>query len=224
MQTAREPIVGSSPYPYDFAWRQVHELDGGAGLVVTIVAGAMLCMATLVLWLVSVPFNPVRVDYQTLLVATALVLFFHELAHAVAFSCGRARGLRIECAWQKYRPHLRYQGAVSRTHYLAVLAAPIVAVSLMPIACRCCCRCISGDVVLVSLLNALVRAATRGGRARVPAGAGARVRAAPGRARDLEAGRFLTQRSLRLIDAIATCDWTPSHSRHNLRPWRQPQP
>src|SRR4029079_15314862 len=55
------------------------------------------------------------------------------------------------------------------------------------------------------------------GRARVPAGAGARVRAAPGRARDLEAGRFLTQRSSRLIDAIATCDWTPSHSIHNLR-------
>ena len=156
MQTAREPIVGSSPYPYDFAWRQVHELDGGAGFVVTIVAGAMLCMATLVLWLVSVPFNPVRVDYQTLLVATALVLFFHELAHAVAFSCGRARGLRIECAWQKYRPHLRYQGAVSRTHYLAVLAAPIVAVSLMPIAISLLLSLRSGDVVLVSLLNALV--------------------------------------------------------------------
>ena len=156
MQTAREPIVGSSPYPYDFAWRQVHDLDGGAGQVVTLVAGATLCMATLVLWLVFVPFSPVRVDYQTLLVATALVLFFHELAHAVAFSCGRARGLRIECAWQKYRPHLRYQGAVSRTHYLAVLAAPMVAVSLAPVALSLILSLHSGDLVLVSLLNALV--------------------------------------------------------------------
>ena len=156
MQTAREPIVGSSPYPYDFAWRQVHEFDGSAGLVVTLVAGAMLCMATLVLWIVLVPFNPVRIDYQTLLVATALVLFFHELSHAVAFSCGRARGLRVECAWQKYRPHLRYQGAVSRTHYLAVLAAPIVAVSLVPILISLLLSLRSGDLVLVSLLNALV--------------------------------------------------------------------
>jgi hypothetical protein len=156
MQTAREPIVGSSPYPYDFAWRQVHEFDGSAGLVVTLVAGAMLCMATLVLWLVLVPFNAVRIDYQTLLVATALVLFFHELSHAVAFSCGRARGLRVECAWQKYRPHLRYQGAVSRTHYLAVLAAPIAAVSLVPILISLLLSLRSGDLVLVSLLNALV--------------------------------------------------------------------
>jgi Putative zincin peptidase len=156
MQTAREPIVGSSPYPYDFAWRQVHEFDGSAGLVVTLVAGAMLCMATLVLWLVLVPFNPVRIDYQTLLVATVLVLFFHELSHAVAFSCGRTRGVRIECAWQKYRPHLRYHGAVSRTRYLAVLAAPIVAVSLVPILMSLLLSLRSGDLVLVSLLNALV--------------------------------------------------------------------
>jgi len=156
MQTAREPLVGSSPYPYDFAWRQVHEIDGSAGLVVTLVAGAILCMATLVLWLVFVPFNPVHVDYQALLVATALVLFFHELSHAVAFSCGRARGLRIECGWHRYRPHLRYLGAVSRTHYLVVLAAPIVAVSLLPIAMSLVLSLHSGDLVMVSLLNALV--------------------------------------------------------------------
>ena len=156
MQTVRGPLVGSSPYPYDFTWRRVHELDGSIGLVINLVAGTMLCMATLVLWLVLVPFKPVRIDYATLLVATAFVLFFHEFAHAMAFSCGRARGLRIECAWQRYRPNLRYHGAVSRTHYLVVLAAPIVIVSLVPIVLSFALSLRSGYLVLISLLNALV--------------------------------------------------------------------
>ena len=156
MQTVREPRVGSSPYPYDFAWRQVHDLDGSTGLVINLVAGTILCMATLAIWLVFVPFKPVRIDYATLLVGTILVLLFHELSHAVAFACGRVRGLRVECVWQRYRPHLRYHGAVSRGHYLAVLAAPLVIVSLAPIAVSAALSLQSGDLVLISLLNALV--------------------------------------------------------------------
>jgi hypothetical protein len=156
MQTVREPVVGSSPYPFDFAWRQVQELDGSTGLLVSLVAGSMLCMATLLLWLVLAPFHPIRIDYATLLAGAILVLVLHELAHAVAFSCGRARGVRVECAWLRHRPQLRYRGAVSRAHYLGVLVAPIVVVSLLPIAVSASLSLHSGDLVLVSMLNALV--------------------------------------------------------------------
>jgi Putative zincin peptidase len=156
MQFAREPLVGSSPYPYDVAWRQVYEIDASVGQVLSIVAGAILCLATFVLWLLAVPFRPVRIDYATLLVAAVMVLFFHELAHAAVFTCGRARGLRVECEWQKYRPHLRYHGAVSRSRYIAVLLAPLAVVSLVPIAVSAALSLHSGDLVLISLLNALV--------------------------------------------------------------------
>ena len=156
MQFVREPLVGSSPYPYDVAWRQVHEIGADVGTVLALVTGAVLCMATFVLWIVAVPFNPIRVDYATLMVATAMVLAFHELAHAMTFTCGRARGLRVECVWQKYRPHLRYHGAVSRSRYIAVLVAPIVAVSIAPIVASAMLSLHSGDLVLISLLNALV--------------------------------------------------------------------
>jgi hypothetical protein len=156
MQFAREPLVSSSPYPYDVAWRQVYEIDANVGQVLSIVAGAMLCIATFVLWLVAVPFRPVHIDYATLIVATVMVLFFHELAHALIFTCGRSRGLRVECAWQKYRPHLRYHGAVSRSRYIAVLMAPLVLVSLLPIAVSVVLSLRAGDVMLISLLNALV--------------------------------------------------------------------
>jgi len=156
MQFAREPLVGSHPYPYDIAWRQVHEIGDDAGLVLSLVAGAVLCMATFVLWILAVPFRPVRIDYTTLAIATAMVLVLHELAHAMTFTCGRARGLRIECVWQKYRPHLRYHGAVSRSRYIAVLLAPLAAVSIAPIALSVLLSLHSGDLVLLSLLNSLV--------------------------------------------------------------------
>ena len=156
MQFAREPLVGSSPYPYDVAWRQVYEIDASVGQVLSIVAGAILCLFTFVLWLLAVPLRPLRVDYATLMIAAVMVLFFHELAHAMMFTCGRARGLRVECAWQKYRPHLRYHGAVSRSRYIAVLMAPMVLVSLLPIVVAAVLSLRTGDLMLISLLNALV--------------------------------------------------------------------
>ena len=155
MQFVREPLVGSSPYPYDVAWRQVHEVGDEVGLVLSAFSGLLLCLATFALWM-TVPFHAVRIDYATVMVATVMVLFFHELAHAAMFTCGRARGLRVECAWQKYRPHLRYHGAVSRSRYIAVLLAPLAVVSIAPIAVSLLLSLHSGDLVLISLLNALV--------------------------------------------------------------------
>jgi hypothetical protein len=156
MQFAREPLVGSSPYPYDLAWRQVHDIAADVGQVFSVVAGAVLCIAAFALWIVTVPFNPVRIDYATLIIATAMVLFFHELAHAAAFTWGRDRGRRVEVVWQKYRPHLRYHGAVSRSRYIAVLLVPLVAVTLLPILASIALSLRSGDLVVISLLNALV--------------------------------------------------------------------
>jgi hypothetical protein len=156
MQFVREPLVGSSPYPYDVAWRQVHDVDADVGQVFSVIAGAVLCITTFALWLVAVPFHPMQIGYSTLILATVMVLFFHELAHAAMFTCGRSRGLRVECAWQKYRPHLRYHGAVSRSRYIAVLLTPLAAVSLVPIVASMALSLHSGDLVLISLLNALV--------------------------------------------------------------------
>lgn len=156
MQFAREPLVGSSPYPYDVAWRQVHDIAADVGQVFAIVVGAVLCIAAFALWIVAVPFHPVRIDYATLLIAAAMVLFFHELAHAATFTWGRDRGRRVEVVLQKYRPHLRYHGAVSRSRYIAVLLAPLVAITLLPILASIALSLRSGDLVVISLLNALV--------------------------------------------------------------------
>ena len=159
MRLAREPAVESLFYPYDSEWRQVSEPDGDVAQVCALAAGAILCLAALVCWLLFAPFRPVRVDYVTIAAALAIVVVVHELTHAVAFTCGRRRSLRVELHWRKYTPQLRYQGAVSRTHYVVVLAAPFVVVSLGAVAFSALLSIGSGDLVLISLLNALVSGA-----------------------------------------------------------------
>jgi len=146
--------VDAVPHAYDTAWNELCEPDAGVGQVLALVAGAGVCTATLVAWLLAAPFNPVRIDYTTLVVAVVIVLVLHELAHAWTFASDRGRTVRIERRQRKIA--LRYEGTLSRNHYLAVLIAPFVVVSLLPVAVSSIASIGSGDVVLISMLNALV--------------------------------------------------------------------
>jgi hypothetical protein len=137
------------------AWNQVRELDDSIQQVLSLVAGASLCFATLVLWLMVAPFKPVHIGYTTLAVAAFIVVVLHELAHALAFTAKRGQDLRVGLAWRKWRLSMRYEGALSRGHYILVLAAPLAAISLLPVAVSCVDSLHSGDIVLVSMLNAL---------------------------------------------------------------------
>lgn len=155
MRSARAPITEGFSYPYDSAWRQVREPAGDVVQVFSLVAGAALAVATLVLWLVLVPFQPIRIDYATLLVALLIVVVVHELAHAIVFSFGSKRERRVEVQWRKHRPVLRYDGWLTRTHYLCVLLMPFAAISLGAVLACFALGIDSGDLVLLSMVNAL---------------------------------------------------------------------
>jgi len=155
MRFAREPVVASIPYAYDSAWNQVGEPESGVLHVLTLITGAALCLGTLVAWLLLAPFKPVHIDYVTLAVAALLVVALHELAHAVAFTMKRGSDLRVACAFRKGRPQLRYEGACTRNHYVLVLAAPLLVVSALPVLVCSIATLGSGDMVLISMLNAL---------------------------------------------------------------------
>ena len=154
MRFAREPVLASAPYAYDSAWNQVREPDSGLLQILALVTGATLCVAVLVGWILLAPFKPVRIDYATFAVAALLVVVLHEFTHAVVFTMKRG-DLRVGCALRKGRLSMRYEGAVSRNHYVLVLTAPLLAVSLLPVAVALLVRIDSGDVVLISMLNAL---------------------------------------------------------------------
>lgn len=156
MRFARELQHDAVPYAYDRAWNQLREPEGDVAQVFALVAGATLCVAVLVSWLLFAPFKPIRIDYVTFAVAIVIVLFLHELAHALAFTLRRGHSLRVECEWRRRRLQFRYEGMVSRNHYVAVLAAPLAAVSFIPVAASAIATSGSGDLVLISMLNALV--------------------------------------------------------------------
>jgi hypothetical protein len=155
MRSARAPITDAFFYPYDTAWRQVHEPGEDVSQIFSLVAGATLCVGTLVLWLLLAPVKAMSVGYFALLVALLLVVVLHELTHVVAFTCRGHRALRVDLVWRRHRPQLRYDGALSRTHYLVVLAAPFFVISLAPIAVCVLMHAGYGDLVLISLVNAL---------------------------------------------------------------------
>ena len=156
MRFAREPVLASPPYAYDTAWNQVREPDSGVLQVLALVTGATLCVAVLAGWLLFAPFKPVRIDYATFAVAALVVVVLHEFAHAVAFTMKRGSDLRVGFAFRKGRLSMRYEGAVGRNHYVLVLTAPLLAVSLLPVAVASLAAIGSGDVVLISMLNALI--------------------------------------------------------------------
>jgi len=133
----------------------VREPDSGLLQILALVTGATLCVAVLVGWILLAPFKPVRIDYATFAVAALVVVVLHEFAHAVAFTMKRGSDLRVGFALRKGRLSMRYEGAVGRNHYVLVLTAPLLAVSLLPVAVASLAAIGSGDVVLISMLNAL---------------------------------------------------------------------
>ena len=155
MKSVRAPTTEGFNYPYDAAWRQVREPADDVAQIFSLVAGAALAVATLVLWLVFVPFQPIRVDYATLLVALFVVVVVHELAHAIVFASGSKRERRVEVVWRKHRLLLRYHGALTRMHYLFVLLTPFAAISLGLVFAASVLHLSSGDLVLLSLVNAV---------------------------------------------------------------------
>lgn len=156
MRFAREPLAGTVPYAYDVAWNQVREPDANTQQALALVAGATLCIATFVAWLVLAPFKPMHIGYATLAIAAIIVMFLHELSHAMAFTMKRSDDLRVACAWRKWRLSVRYEGAVTRNHYVLVLVAPLVALSAVPVVVSWVASAHSGDIALVSIINALV--------------------------------------------------------------------
>ena len=155
MRSARAPVTDVFHYLHDAGWREVREPDARMTQLFGLIAGAALCVGTLVLWLVLVPSKPIRIDYVALVLALLVAFVLHELTHAVVFTWRSPRTRRVEIVWRRHHPEIRYEGATSRLHYLTVLAMPFFAISLAPIAAAMLLRIAPGDLVLVSLLNAL---------------------------------------------------------------------
>ena len=157
MRSARVPATAGFFCPHDDGWKHLPEPH--AAQIGVLAAGAMLCVTTLVLWLLLAPFKPIPLDFVPLLLALSIAVVLHEITRAAVFTWGNPAARRVEIVWRRYVPHLRYEGAVSRARYLAMLTAPFLAISLAPIAAAVLLRIGSGDLVLIALVNAFISGA-----------------------------------------------------------------
>ena len=115
-----------------------------------------LFIAMLVMWALLTPLDTVAVDHVTLIEMAFALPPLHAAARVAALGReawrrdddgGEAR--RISSA--PYRPI-----GVSRARYIAMLAMPLVALSIVPMLGAAIARCAPGEIVAFSLFNALV--------------------------------------------------------------------
>jgi len=152
MRLVRGPITDLPGFTGSAMWRPLREPDPGLAQVLALPIALTLGTAVVVLWAVLTPFTDPKLNPQSL-VATLIVLVpLHEFAHAAAFPRS-LRSAQLSIALWPWRVH--YDGELSRHRYLAILAMPLLAISVVPALVCAMLGSVSHPVASISLLNAL---------------------------------------------------------------------
>lgn len=138
-------------------WRTLRQPDEDLALVLAIPIGASLATTVLVLWILTTPWTHFVVDEGSLLAGFAVAVVAHEIVHAAAFPWSPSRPwIALEWFPAPLRLHAGYDHELSRERLLWVQGAPLVFVSLGPLALFAAIGIAPAPVVLVTLLNALI--------------------------------------------------------------------
>ena len=141
-------------------WRTLRQPDEELALVLAIPIGASLATSMIVLWILFTPWTNIVVDEWSLLAAFGVAVAAHEIAHARAFPWSPGRPwIVLECSTTALAFHAGYDHELSRDRQLLVLGAPLVFVSVVPLALSAALGTAPPLVVLVTLLNALISGA-----------------------------------------------------------------
>jgi hypothetical protein len=156
MQFVLGPFVHAHRCALDGTWRQVRETDGGLTQVLLLPISLGAGIAVLVLWLLCAPFTISALDAPVLVAGFAILVPLHEFMHAVSYPSSSGTGSLAITVWPSRLLFCAgYDGEVSRARYIGVQAAPLLAVSLGPIALCAVLGIESAHLALISLLNAL---------------------------------------------------------------------
>jgi hypothetical protein len=141
-------------------WRTLRQPDEELALVLAIPIGASLATTVLVLWILATPWTNIVVDEWSLLAALGLAVAAHETAHMLAFPWSPGRPwIALEYSSTALALHAGYDHELSRDRLLLVLGAPLVFVSLVPLALSAAVEMAPPLVALVTLVNALISGA-----------------------------------------------------------------
>jgi Putative zincin peptidase len=141
-------------------WRTLRQPDEELALVLAIPIGTSLATTVLVLWILATPWTNIVADEWSLLSAFVVAVTAHEIAHALAFPWLPAPPwIALELSRTAFALHAGYDHELSRARLLWVQSAPLVFVSLLPLALSAAFGTAPPLVALVTLLNALLSGA-----------------------------------------------------------------
>jgi len=138
-------------------WRVVREAEPDLTQIFELQISLVLAALVLLCWLLAVPGVGFALEPGTFVAVCAALALLHEAAHAAAFPRGpdgEATILSFRRSPPAFGAH--WTGAWSRRRYVAMLAMPIVVLSLAPVAAFASLGDVPNAVASLSLLNALV--------------------------------------------------------------------
>lgn len=140
----------------DVSWRLIREADPELARLFGLQIALALGFTVLVLWLLAIPDAELALDEVTLVAACGALAPLHELTHAAAFPRS-ADGTRIlELRLSRVLLCARYTGTLSRNRYVATMVLPLLALSFAPVGVAACAGFAPSEVVVISIVNALV--------------------------------------------------------------------
>ncbi len=139
----------------DVSWRTVREVEPELARLFGVQIALVIGFFVLVLWVVAHPSVDFTIDAMSFVAVCVVLALLHELAHAAVFP-RTAGGTRL----LEFRPTrlllcARYTGTIPRNRYVAMLAAPFVALSVVPVVLCAALGFAPSEVVAGSFVNAL---------------------------------------------------------------------
>ena len=120
--------------PEDEGWTLIREPKPSVFLVIALLLGIPFSLALIILWLILTPIEHKQLNLLYTFIAFPCVIFFHELAHAVALAKMRSEHQTYFGFWpRRLAFYVHYTGPMSRIRYLTISILPYFLLSIVPL-------------------------------------------------------------------------------------------
>jgi len=138
-------------------WSRLVAPEPGVAQALQLPLSITLCVAVFVLWALLTPLDAIVVDRTQLLEIAFALPPLHAVMRGMTMRGVATNGPAQEAPCELARMHAALAGeiGVSRSRYLATLALPLVALSIVPLVLAAATGRTPGEIVACSLFNAL---------------------------------------------------------------------
>jgi hypothetical protein len=155
------PIPAAPDFTPDETWRSLKEPSPWLMQLIATPIGIVASIILLLLWTTLTPLRITIPRHEAglliILPCFASLIIIHELIHAAVHPMKGCSPQSILGFWaSRLLFYAHYDGELSRNRLLAILVAPLLAISLTPLIASCILQRGSGWIAFSSILNALM--------------------------------------------------------------------